>query len=166
MIAKNDLHSTVICPQISGVVGEPRRSSGKYVEEGTVLLSLVRCRGLRTANFQEIQLTRMRAAQHTEVLVDAYPDHPLVGKVASFAPGRRAELNLLPVDVTGNFMIIVPRVPVRIKLPRTGALARLLRPGLPPAVTAGTPYKSETVTVEGIGASEVKPVSGQPAPIP
>jgi membrane fusion protein, multidrug efflux system len=129
---------------------------GQYVEAGTVLLSLVRCRVLRTANFKEIQLTRMRAGQHTEVLVDACPDHQLVGKLESFAPGRCAEFNLVPPDnATGNFTIIVPRVPVRIKLSRTGALARLLRPGLSP-----------TVTADGIGAAEVKPASGQPASTP
>src|SRR5579871_6103583 len=102
---------------------------GQYVKPGTELLSLVPLPHVYvTANFKETQLTRMRPGQPVEISVDAYPDHPLTGKVESFAPASGAEFSLLPPDnATGNFTKIVQRVPVRIALPKNGPLAGLLR---------------------------------------
>ena len=92
-------------------------------------------------------------------------DHPLAGRVESFAPGSGAEFCLLPSDnATGNFTKIVQRVPVRIRLPRTGPLARLLRPGLSVTVTAHTREKGEAAAADGIvGAIEARPTPGKPA---
>ena len=71
--------------------------------------------------------------------VDAYPDHPLQGRIESFAPASGAQFSLLPPDnATGNFTKIVQRVPVRIALPENGPLAGLLRPGLSVTVTVDT----------------------------
>jgi membrane fusion protein, multidrug efflux system len=165
-LAKNDLDNTVIRAPISGVIGNRAGQIGQYVKSGTELASLVPLpRVYVTANFKETQLTRMRPGQHAEVSIDAYPDHPLIGKVESFAPGSGAEFSLLPPDnATGNFTKIVQRVPVRIKLPRADPLARLLRPGLSVIVTVDTREKGEAVAADGIvGAAEAKPAAGEPS---
>ena len=139
-LAKNDLDNTVIRAPISGVAGNRAGQVGQYVKPGTELLSLVPLpRVYVTANFKETQLTQMRPGQRAEVSVDAYPDHPLAGRIDSFAPASGAQFSLLPPDnATGNFTKIVQRVPVRIALPREGPLARLLRPGLSVTVTVDT----------------------------
>lgn len=125
---------------------------GQYVKAGTELAALASLpRVYVTANLKETQLTRMRPGQRAEVSVYAYPDHPLVGKVESFAPGSGTEFSLLPPDnASGNFTKIVQRVPVRIRRPRAGPLARLLRPGL--SVTVDTRDKGEAVHADGIVA--------------
>jgi membrane fusion protein, multidrug efflux system len=164
-LAQNDLDNTVIRAPISGIAGNRAGQVGQYVKPGTVLLSLVPLpRVYVTANFKETQLTRMRPGQPAEVAVDAYPDQPLAGEVESFAPGSGAEFSLLPPDnATGNFTKIVQRVPVRIALPRSGPLARLLRPGLSVTVTVDTREPGAAVAADGIvGAAEAQPAANEP----
>jgi membrane fusion protein, multidrug efflux system len=164
-LARNDLDDTIIRAPISGIAGNRAGQVGQYVKPGTELLSLVPLpRVYVTANFKETQLTRMRPGQRAEVSVDAYPDHPLVGRVESFAPASGAEFSLLPPDnATGNFTKIVQRVPIRIALPREGPLARLLRPGLSVTVTVDTRDQGEAVAADGIvGAAEAKPAAEGP----
>ena len=165
-LAQNDLDNTVIRAPISGVAGNRAGQVGQYVKPGTELLSVVPLpRVYVTANFKETQLTQMRPGQRAEVSVDAYPDHPLAGRIDSFAPASGAQFSLLPPDnATGNFTKIVQRVPVRIALPREGPLARLLRPGLSVTVTVDTRDRGEAVAGDGIvGTAEAKPVAPDPA---
>jgi membrane fusion protein (multidrug efflux system) len=139
-LAKSDLDNTVIRAPVAGIAGNRAGRVGQYVKPGTQLLSLVPLPYVYvTANFKETQLTHMRPGQSAEISVDAYPDHPLTGRIESFAPASGAEFSLLPPDnATGNFTKIVQRVPVRIALPAEGPLARLLRPGLSVTVTVDT----------------------------
>ena len=165
-LAQNDLDNTVIRAPISGVAGNRAGQVGQYVKPGTELLSVVPLpRVYVTANFKETQLTQMRPGQRAEVSVDAYPDHPLAGRIDSFAPASGAQFSLLPPDnATGNFTKIVQRVPVRIALPREGPLARLLRPGLSVTVTVDTRDRGEAVAGDGIvGTAQAKPVAPDPA---
>ena len=161
-LAQNDLDNTTIRAPVSGVVGNRAGQIGQYVKPGTELLSLVPLpRVYVTANFKETQLTRMRPGQRAIVAVDAYPDHPLNGRIESFAPASGAEFSLLPPDnATGNFTKIVQRVPVRIALPRHDPLARLLRPGLSVTVSVDTRDKGEATAAGGIvGAAEARPIA-------
>ena len=108
-LAQNDLDNTVIRAPVGGIVGNRAGRVGQYVKPGTQLLSLVPLPYVYvTANFKETQLTRMRPGQRVEISVDAYPDHPLVGRIESFAPASGAQFSLLPPDnATGNFTKIV-----------------------------------------------------------
>jgi membrane fusion protein, multidrug efflux system len=165
-LAQNDLDNTVIRAPITGVAGNRAGQVGQYVKPGTELLSVVPLpRVYVTANFKETQLTQMRPGQRAEVSVDAYPNHPLAGRIDSFAPASGAQFSLLPPDnATGNFTKIVQRVPVRIALPREGPLARLLRPGLSVTVTVDTRDQGETVAGDGIvGTAEAKPATAEAA---
>ena len=139
-LAQNDLENTVIRAPISGIAGNRAGQVGQYVKAGTQLLSLVPLSRIYvTANFKETQLTHMRPGQLARVLVDAYPDLTLDGRIESFAPASGAQFSLLPPDnATGNFTKIVQRVPVRIALPTNGPLAGRLRPGLSVTVSVDT----------------------------
>ena len=160
-LAQNDLDNTMIRAPVSGVVGNRAGQVGQYVKPGTELLSLVPLpRVYVTANFKETQLTRMRPGQRAIVAVDAYPDHPLDGRIDSFAPASGAEFSLLPPDnATGNFTKIVQRVPVRIALPRQDPLARLLRPGLSVTVSVDTRDQGEATAA---AASSARPRPSRP----
>jgi membrane fusion protein, multidrug efflux system len=165
-LVDDNLANTVISAPISGVAGNRAGQVGQYVKPGTELLSLVPLpRVYVTANFKETQLTRMRPGQRAEVSVDAYPDHPLVGRVESFAPASGAEFSLLPPDnATGNFTKIVQRVPIRIALPTEGPLARLLRPGLSVTVSIDTRDEGEAVAADSVvGTAEAKPAAAEAA---
>jgi membrane fusion protein (multidrug efflux system) len=161
-LVQNDLDNTVIRAPVAGVVGNRAGQVGQYVKPGTQLMSLVPLpRVFVTANFKETQLTRMRPGQPAEIVVDAYPDQRLQGRVESFAPASGAQFSLLPPDnATGNFTKIVQRVPVRIAVPDGSAVARLLRPGLSVTVTVDTGSPAQAATADGIvGAAQAQPTT-------
>jgi len=161
-LAQNDLDNTVIRAPVGGIVGNRAGRVGQYVKPGTQLLSLVPLPYVYvTAKFKETPLARMRPGQRVEISVDAYPDHPLVGRIESFAPASGAQFSLLPPDnATGNFTKIVQRVPVRIALPADGPLTRLLRPGLSVTVTVDT--RAEPNSADGVvGAAQARPAAAR-----
>jgi membrane fusion protein (multidrug efflux system) len=169
VLAQNDLGNTVIRAPVAGVAGKRAGQVGQYVKPGTELLVLVPLpRVYVTANFKETQLTRMQPGQRAEVSVDAYPDRPLDGWVESFAPGSGAEFSLLPPEnATGNFTKIVQRVPVRIALPKDGAVVPLLRPGLSVTVTVDTSGRDGAEAAAGIvGAAEARTAASDKSAAP
>jgi membrane fusion protein (multidrug efflux system) len=165
-LAQNDLDNAVIRAPVAGVVGNRAGQVGQYVKAGTQLMSLVPLpRVYVTANFKETQLTQMRPGQPAEIVVDAYPDQQLEGRVESFAPASGAQFSLLPPDnATGNFTKIVQRVPVRIAVPSGSPVARLLRPGLSVVVTVDTRKPGDAEVAEGlVGRAQARPA---PPPAP
>ena len=63
-------------------------------------------------------------------VLNQYPNLEIGGVVDSFAPGSGAAFSLLPPDnATGNFIRVVQRVPVKIRMTRNPLPGRLV-PGL------------------------------------
>src|SRR5271166_4311394 len=90
---------------------------GQFVSAGTALATFVPDEIWVAANFKETQLNQMRPGEPATIEVDAYPDHALVGRVASVQPGSGTAFSLLPAEnATGNYVKIVQRVPVKIVL--------------------------------------------------
>jgi membrane fusion protein (multidrug efflux system) len=70
-----------------------------------------------TANFKESQIGRMRPGQRVEITVDALPGVRLTGQVDSIMAGTGAVFSLFPPEnAMGNYVKVVQRVPVRIRL--------------------------------------------------
>ncbi len=130
--AKLNLDHAVIRAPFDGVVGNGAAQPGEYVQPGQRLLALVPIDSVYVdANFKETQLAELKPGQTVTVTVDAYPDHPITGRVASVAPASGSAFSLLPPDnATGNFTKIVQRVPVRIRLPADVTAEGLIRPGM------------------------------------
>ena len=84
----------------------------------TALFSLVSDRDVWvTANFKETELTHMRPGQEASVWVDTYPDAVFPAKVESLSPGTGLTFSLLPAEnATGNWVKVVQRLPVRLRL--------------------------------------------------
>jgi membrane fusion protein, multidrug efflux system len=94
--------------QLSGAVGE-------FAQAGTALTMFVPDEIWVAANFKETQLNAMRPGQSATIEIDAYPNRPITGEVASVQPGSGTAFSLLPAEnATGNFVKIVQRVPVKI----------------------------------------------------
>ena len=73
----------------------------------------------------------MKNGQKVDIEVDAYPDMKLEGTVYNFSPATGAKFSLLPPDnATGNFVKVVQRVPVKIKLNASKEVLDKLRPGM------------------------------------
>lgn len=116
-IARIDLEHTIVRAPISGIVGNRQVRVGRLVAPGTSLLDIVPVDLFVVANFKETQLEGIRPGQVARIRIDAYPGVTLDGVVESFAPGSGTAFSLIPVDnATGNFVRVVQRVPVRIRL--------------------------------------------------
>jgi membrane fusion protein (multidrug efflux system) len=91
------------------------------------------------ANFKETQVRSMRVGQKATLKVDAIGSAEIPGVIESFAPGTGAQFALLPPEnATGNFIKIVQRVPVRIRLLPSKEVAARLVPGLSVSVDIDT----------------------------
>jgi membrane fusion protein (multidrug efflux system) len=115
--ARQQLGYNQIFAPVAGRVGKRSVEVGARIQPGQQLAAIVQDEVWITANFKETQLAGIVPGQAVHVVVDAMPDHPLVGLVDSFSPASGNQFALLPADnATGNFTKIVQRVPVKIVL--------------------------------------------------
>lgn len=130
-LARIDLEHTVVHAPVGGVVANRQVRIGRFVTSGVSLLDIVPVNDVWVvANFKETQLEPIRPGQPARITVDGYPDAVLEGVVDSFAPGSGAAFSLLPPDnATGNFVRVVQRVPVKIRLANNPLPGRIV-PGL------------------------------------
>jgi membrane fusion protein, multidrug efflux system len=138
--AKLNLDDTIIRASIDGRVGDKTAQVGQFVQPGTRLMSVVPVQDVYlVANFKETQVRRMKVGQKASVKVDAIGSTDIPGVIDSFAPGTGAQFALLPPEnATGNFIKIVQRVPVRIRLTPSKDVAPRLLPGLSVSVDIDT----------------------------
>jgi membrane fusion protein (multidrug efflux system) len=87
------------------------------------------------ANMKETDLTEVKPGQKAQIVLDVYPDLVWDGEVESLSPATGAEFAILPPqNASGNWVKVVQRLPVRIRLlPRDGE--RPLRAGMTASVT-------------------------------
>ncbi|WP_421941797.1 HlyD family secretion protein [Pedobacter sp.] len=130
--AKLQLSYTEIKAPTSGIVSKKNVQKGQLVQAGQSLFSIVNDGSIYvTANFKETQLEKIKEGSKVEIEVDAYPDQKIEGEVYNFAPITGAKGSLLPPDnATGNFVKVVQRVPVKIKIHPSKELLAKLRPGM------------------------------------
>jgi membrane fusion protein (multidrug efflux system) len=129
--ARLNLDYTRIVAPVAGIVGQKSANVGDRVQPGEELLAVVQVDDLWiTANYKETQLRRMHPGQRAEVKVDAL-GQTFRGRVESLPGATGARFSLLPPEnATGNYVKVVQRLPVRIKLdPGQQGLDRL-RPGM------------------------------------
>ncbi|HVS91058.1 MAG TPA: HlyD family secretion protein [Mucilaginibacter sp.] len=139
--AKLQLSYTTITAPSSGVTSKKNIQIGQLVQPGQTLFSIVNDNSVYiTANFKETQLTNLKDGQKVNIDVDAYPDMKLHGEVYNFSPATGAKFSLLPPDnATGNYVKVVQRVPVKIKINAGKDTLALLRPGM--SVSVSVIYK-------------------------
>ena len=136
--AELDLMRTEVHAPFAGVVSNvPKR--GDYVRAGFPAMSLVATQNLWIeANFKETQLTYVEAGQPVTIHVDTYPGWEWKGEVESIASATGAEFSILPAqNASGNWVKVVQRVPVRIRILPEGD-EPLLRAGLSTHVSIDT----------------------------
>jgi membrane fusion protein, multidrug efflux system len=112
-----NLRRATIEAPLDGVVAK-RPVPGSYATAGTPIMAVVADTDLWIeANFKETELTLVRPGQPATIRVDTYPDIAWHGTVASIAQATGAEFAILPAqNATGNWVKVVQRIPVRIKV--------------------------------------------------
>jgi membrane fusion protein, multidrug efflux system len=129
--ARLNLSYTKIVAPIDGVIGKKNAEPGQQVSPGQQLMAEVPLSRLWvTANFKETQLRRMQPNQRVTIHVDAY-GRDYEGYVESVAGASGARFSLLPPEnATGNYVKVVQRVPVRIRIKEGQDPEHRLRPGM------------------------------------
>jgi len=118
-----DLQRTVVRAPIGGTIVNNKLQRGEQVKVATPVFSLVsERRPWVEANLKETTLTHVQVGQTVDVVLDLYPDFTWVGEVESISPASGAEFAILPPqNASGNWVKVVQRMPVKIRLvPREG----------------------------------------------
>jgi membrane fusion protein (multidrug efflux system) len=137
-LAELNLSYTTVRAPRRGVVSRRSVEEGQTVSPDRPLLAIVPLDDVWVVgNFKEDQLAEMRAGQSATVRLDTYGRREFRGHVDSIAGGTGARFALLPPDnATGNFVKVVQRIPVLIRL--DGPPGVDLRPGMSADVTVRT----------------------------
>ena len=115
--AQLNLSYAKIAAPVSGVVVNKTVEVGQRLQPGEEMLSISQIDDIWiTANFKETQLRRMHPGQSVDVKVDAF-GQVFHGYIESMPGATGASTSLLPPEnATGNYVKVVQRLPVRIRL--------------------------------------------------
>jgi membrane fusion protein (multidrug efflux system) len=128
---KLNLTYTKIYAPASGIIGRKTVEIGNRVQPGQGLMVIGPVDDIWiTANFKETQMRHMHTGQPVSIHVDSF-DRDYQGHVESM-PGAAGPLFSLfpPENSTGNYVKVVQRFPVRIRLNKDQDPQHTLRPGM------------------------------------
>lgn len=140
-LARLNLERTVIRAPISGIVTNRNAQLGQRISAGAQLMVIVPLDAMFVdANFKETQLRNVRPGQPVELTSDFYGRNVVFrGTVRGFAGGTGAAFALIPAqNATGNWVKVVQRLPVRIRLDPAQLKSHPLRVGLSMSATIDT----------------------------
>ncbi|MGC4064473.1 MAG: HlyD family secretion protein [Polyangiaceae bacterium] len=134
-LARLNLAFATIRAPIDGVIARRNVEPGAMVSPERPLLAVVALDDVWiVANFKEDQIGAMRPGQVAEVSLDTLGGRAFRGHVESLAAGTGSRFALLPPDnASGNFVKVVQRVPVLLRVDDRGGFA--WRPGMSAEVT-------------------------------
>jgi membrane fusion protein (multidrug efflux system) len=119
--ALRQLRHTELRAPFNGVVTQVESvQPGMYLAAATAAFGIVsRDRMWIDANPKETELTHVRVGNPVSITVDTYPGKRWTGAVESIAPNSGSEFAILPAQNTsGNWVKVVQRIPVRIRIDR------------------------------------------------
>ncbi len=124
------LKKAAVYASMDGIVGPLTIRPGDFVPVGRPLFPLVATSYYIQANFKETDLTHIRPGQRALITVDAYPHRTWKATVERISPATGSEFSLLPPEnASGNWVKVVQRVAVRLRLEKI-ANSPPLRSGL------------------------------------
>jgi membrane fusion protein (multidrug efflux system) len=135
------LERTTIRSPVSGMVAQRSVQLGRGVAAGDRLMAIVPLDQVWVdANFKEVQLDGVCPGQTARVIADVYGGHVVYhGAVEDIEAGSGAAFSLLPSqNATGNWIKVVQRVPVRIRLDPDEVAKHPLRVGMSTIVDIDT----------------------------
>ena len=133
-------HAIVRAPFAGVVTNVPSIAPGKYLQASTTAFYLVATDHVWVdANPKETELTHVQPGQSVTVTVDTYPDLEWHSTVESISPAAAQEFQLLPAQNTsGNWVKVVQRIPLRVRVDTSDKSRPTLRAGMSVAVNVDT----------------------------
>jgi len=162
-VALDHARTTVRAP-LAGIAVNVKVQTGEQVRASMPLFVVVADnRPWVEANFKETQLTHVRVGQRATIVLDIYPDVTWEATVESLSPATGAEFAVLPPqNASGNWVKVVQRLPVKLRLsPHGGEPA--LRAGMTATVridTGRTRSVGDIVELV-VGSSSASPEAGK-----
>ncbi|MBC8733576.1 HlyD family secretion protein [Paraburkholderia sp. UCT2] len=117
--ARVDLERTVLRAPVDGVVASRQVQVGQRVQTGTTLMKVVPIESVYVdANYKETQLGKVHIGQPVELKSDLYGSKVVYhGKVEGFSGGSGSAFAMIPAqNATGNWIKVVQRLPVRVRI--------------------------------------------------
>jgi membrane fusion protein, multidrug efflux system len=141
--ARQLAHTVVKAPFAGIVTNVPSIAPGKYLQASATAFYLVAADHVWVvANPKETELTYVRTGQSATVAVDTYPDTQWSGSVESISPAAAQEFSLLPAQNTsGNWVKVVQRVPMRVRVDTSDKSLPPLRAGMSVEVDVDTGHR-------------------------
>ena len=142
--AARQLDHTVVKAPFAGIVTNvPSLAPGKYLQASMTAFYLVATDYVWVdSNPKETELTNVRPGQPVMVTVDTYPDVEWHGAVESISPAAAQEFSLLPAQNTsGNWVKVVQRIPMRVRLDTSNKNLPPLRAGMSVEVNVDTGHQ-------------------------
>jgi membrane fusion protein (multidrug efflux system) len=142
--AARQLDHTVVKAPFAGIVTNvPSIAPGKYLPASMTAFYLVATNYVWVdSNPKETELTNVRPGQPVTVTVDTYPDAEWHGAVESISPAAAQEFSLLPAQNTsGNWVKVVQRIPMRVRLDTSDKSLPPLRAGMSVEVNVDTGHQ-------------------------
>ena len=143
-------YTTISAPSDGIVTGVEHIQAGSYLAAATPAFVLVSSHDVWVeADFKEDQLAHMHPGESATVRIDAYPGQTFQAAVASITPGTGSQFSVLPPEnATGNWVKVVQRLDVRLRL--EGKLPAV-RSGLSATVTVDTRPRAGERSAGGVG---------------
>jgi membrane fusion protein, multidrug efflux system len=126
--AQWNLDQTVLKAPLDGVATQVSNIQlGRFLAAGSPVFAIVSDSDVWVdANPKETDITWLTPDQAVTLTVDAFPDRPFMGHVASISPGTGAQFSLIPAqNAAGNWVKVVQRVPVRVSFDPGQDLSKL-----------------------------------------
>jgi membrane fusion protein (multidrug efflux system) len=138
--ARQLAHAVVRAPFAGIVSNVSSIAPGKYLQASMTAFYLVAADHVWVvATPKETELTYVRPGQAALVTVDTYPDTQWGGSVESVSPAAAQEFSLLPAQNTsGNWVKVVQRIPMRIRVETSDKSLPPLRAGMSVEVDVDT----------------------------
>jgi membrane fusion protein (multidrug efflux system) len=133
-------HTVVRAPFAGNVTNVPSIEPGKYLAASVTAFFLVDTdHAWVEAEPKETQMTHVRPGQPVTVSVDTYPDVQWHGTVQSISPAGAQEFQLLPAQNTsGNWVKVVQRIPLRVRIDTSDASLPPLRSSMSVEINVDT----------------------------
>jgi membrane fusion protein, multidrug efflux system len=120
--AQRDLNDTVVTAPFDGVVTKVDSVEiGSYLQASQPAFSRVSTTNLWVeASSKETELTNVKPGQPVSISVDTYPGVKWKGMVESISPASGSSFSMLPAqNTTGNWVKVVQRIPMRVRIEDT-----------------------------------------------
>ena len=142
--AARQLDHTVVHAAFAGIVTNvPSIAPGKYLQASATAFYLVATDHVWIdSSPKETQLTYVHIGQTVEVAVDTYPAARWSGTVESISPAAAQQFSLLPAqNSSGNWVKVVQRIPMRIRVATDDKTLPALRAGMSVVVDVHTGHR-------------------------